>query len=154
MAAPPNPTPNSSQRSGRHVGGRRGATAAERAEGREVSRRRIGPLFRPYRWPLAVVVAIIVVSSVVSMASPFLLRAVIDQALPTKNLHLLGWLGGGMIAVAAITAALGVVQTWISTKVGQQVMHGLRSSVFAHLQRQSLNFFVRTRTGEVQSRIT
>src|SRR5690348_15759138 len=59
-----------------------------------------------------------------------------------------------MVAVAAITSAFGVVQTWISTKVGQQVMHGLRTSVFAHLQRQSIAFFTRTRTGEVQSRIT
>ena len=59
-----------------------------------------------------------------------------------------------MVAVAAVTSAFGVVQTWISTKVGQQVMHGLRTSVFAHLQRQSIAFFTRTRTGEVQSRIT
>jgi ATP-binding cassette subfamily B protein len=59
-----------------------------------------------------------------------------------------------MVAVAAITSALGVIQTWISTKVGQQVMHGLRTSVFGHLQRQSIAFFTRTRTGEVQSRIT
>ena len=59
-----------------------------------------------------------------------------------------------MIAVAAATSAFGVIQTWISTKVGQQVMHGLRTSVFAHLQRQSIAFFTSTRTGEVQSRIT
>ena len=59
-----------------------------------------------------------------------------------------------MVAVAAVTSAFGVIQTWISTKVGQQVMHGLRTSVFAHLQRQSIAFFTRTRTGEVQSRIT
>ncbi len=59
-----------------------------------------------------------------------------------------------MVAVAGISAALGVIQTWISTKVGQRVMHGLRTGVFAHLQRQSVAFFTRTRTGEVQSRIT
>jgi ATP-binding cassette subfamily B protein len=88
------------------------------------------------------------------MASPFLLRAVIDKALPERNMHLLVWLVLGMVAVAIITSAFGVVQTWISTKVGQQVMHRLRSDVFIHLQRQSLGFFTRTRTGEVQSRIT
>src|SRR3954467_10665295 len=88
------------------------------------------------------------------MASPFLLRAVIDDALPHADLPLLVWLVLGMVAVAAVTAALGVVQTWISTKVGQRVMHGLRTDVFAHLQRQSVGFFTRTRTGEVQSRIT
>jgi ATP-binding cassette subfamily B protein len=88
------------------------------------------------------------------MASPFLLRAVIDTALPAKDVPLLAWLTGGMVAVAAVTAALGVVQTWLSTQVGQQIMHRLRTDVFGHLQRQSLAFFTRTRTGEVQSRIT
>jgi ATP-binding cassette subfamily B protein len=133
---------------------RRTVSAAEKAQAREVSLSRIGRLFRPYRWPLAGVVAIIVVSSVVAMASPFLLRAVIDTALPERDLPLLIWLTAGMVAVAAVTSALGVVQTWVSTSVGQRVMHRLRTDVFAHLQRQSIAFFTRTRTGEVQSRIT
>src|SRR3712207_4229011 len=59
-----------------------------------------------------------------------------------------------MVAVAALTAVLGVLQTWLSTTVGQQVMHGLRTAVFGHLQRQSLGFFTRTKGGEVQSRLT
>ena len=149
--ASPNTTRDSSTGRGR---GLRTVTAAERAQAREVSLRRIGRLFTPYRWQLAVVTAIIVASSIVGLASPFLLRAVIDTALPARNVQLLAWLVIGMVAVAAITSALGVIQTWISTKVGQHVMHGLRTSVFGHLQRQSIAFFTRTRTGEVQSRIT
>jgi ATP-binding cassette subfamily B protein len=129
-------------------------TAAEKAQAREVSLARIGRLFTPYRWPLAIVTAIIAASSIVGLASPFLLRAVIDTALPARNVRLLAWLVIGMVAVAAVTSAFGVIQTWISTKVGQRVMHELRTSVFAHLQRQSIAFFTRTRTGEVQSRIT
>jgi len=139
---------------GRRSSGPTSVTTADRARAREVSLRRIGALFTPYRGRLAVVTALIVVSSIVAMASPFLLRAVIDRALPTQDLTLLVWLVAGMVAVAAITAALGVVQTWISTAVGQQVMHRLRTDVFTHLQRQSIAFFTRTRTGEVQSRIT
>jgi ATP-binding cassette, subfamily B, bacterial len=131
----------------------RTVTAAEKAQARDVSLRRIGRLFRPYRWQLAVVTAIIAASSVVGLASPFLLRAVIDTALPERNVRLLTWLVIGMVAVAAVTSAFGVIQTWISTKVGQHVMHELRTSVFTHLQRQSIAFFTRTRTGEVQSRI-
>ena len=131
----------------------RTVTAAEKAQARDVSLRRIGRLFRPYRWQLAIVTAIIAASSVVGLASPFLLRAVIDTALPDRNVRLLAWLVIGMVAVAAITSAFGVIQTWISTKVGQHVMHELRTSVFTHLQRQSIAFFTRTRTGEVQSRI-
>ena len=132
----------------------RTVTAAEKAQAREVSLRRIARLFAPHRWSVTVVTALIVLSSIVAMASPFLLRAVIDDALPHQDLPLLVWLVVGMIAVAALTSALGVVQTWISTQVGQHVMHRLRTDVFAHLQRQSIAFFTRTRTGEVQSRIT
>ena len=139
-------------------GGRRGraptVTAAEKAQAKNVSLRRIGTLFRAHKLQLAIVVAIIVASSVVSMASPFLLREVIDVALPHQNVTLLVWLVAGMVAVAAVTSALGVIQTWISTTVGQQVMHRLRTDVFTHLHRQSVSFFTRTRTGEVQSRIT
>lgn len=134
--------------------GSRTVTAAEKAQARDVSLRRIGRLFTPYRWHLAIVTAIIAASSIVGLASPFLLRAVIDTALPHRNLHLLVWLVIGMVAVAGITSAFGVIQTWIATLVGQRVMHGLRTSVFSHLQRQSIAFFTRTRTGEVQSRIT
>ncbi|SCE76485.1 ABC transporter ATP-binding protein [Micromonospora tulbaghiae] len=132
----------------------RTVSPAEKAQAREVSLRRIGGLFTAHRGPLATVVAIIVASSIIAMATPFLLRAVIDRALPERDLTLLAWLVAGMVAVAAVTAVLGVAQTWISTRVGQEVMHRLRADVFAHLQRQSIGFFVRTRTGEVQSRIT
>lgn len=51
------------------------------------------------------------------------------------------------------SAVIGAVQTWLATAVGQRVMHRLRSDLFAHLQRQSLDFFTRTRGGEVQSRL-
>ena len=132
----------------------RTVSPAEKAQARSVSLRRIGGLFTAHRRPLATVVAIIVASSIIAMATPFLLRTVIDKALPERDLTLLAWLVAGMVAVAAVTAVLGVAQTWISTRVGQEVMHRLRADVFAHLQRQSIGFFVRTRTGEVQSRIT
>ncbi|MEV6967628.1 ABC transporter ATP-binding protein [Hamadaea sp. NPDC051192] len=129
-------------------------SAAEKAQAQSVSLRRVGALFTGDRGKLAVVVAIIVASSVISMASPFLLREVIDVALPHADLTLLVWLVLGMVAVAAVTSVLGVLQTWISTAVGQRIMHRLRTEVFSHLQRQSMAFFTRTRTGEVQSRIT
>src|SRR5690348_14395966 len=88
------------------------------------------------------------------MASPFLLRAVLDEAIPQGNTTLLTWLVAGMIGVSIATGVLGVAQTWLSNVVGQRVMHDLRSAVYRHLQRLSLAFFTRTRTGEVQSRIS
>jgi ATP-binding cassette subfamily B protein len=139
---------------GKGRGAARTLTPAEKAQARAVPLRRIGALFVGHRRHLAVVVAVIIVSSVISMGSPFLLREVIDVALPQSDLRLLVLLVAGMVGIAAATSALGVVQTWISTTVGQRVMHRLRTRVFAHLQRQSVGFFTRTRTGEVQSRIT
>jgi ATP-binding cassette, subfamily B, bacterial len=114
---------------------------------------RVAALFRPYRWQLSVVVALIVASSTVALATPFLVRLVIDEALPRQDVVLLLWAVGGMLAVTVVTAIFGVLQTWLSTTVGQRVMHGLRTAVFTHLQRQSLGFFTRTKGGEVQSRL-
>lgn len=118
-----------------------------------VAPRRILALFAPHRLPIAIVIAIIVASSTVALAQPFLVRAIIDDALPHSDIRLLILAVGGMLAVTIVTALLGVAQTWISTRVGQEVMHRLRTDVFAHLQKQSMGFFTRTRGGEVQSRI-
>ena len=81
------------------------------------------------------------------MVSPFLLRDVLDEAIPEKDRTLLLWLVGGMIAIAVATGVIGVAQTWLSNLVGQRVMHDLRAQVYRHLQRLSLAFFTRTRTG-------
>ena len=115
--------------------------------------RRIRPLFRPYRGRLFAVVALIVTSASLGMISPFLLRDVLDQAIPERDTALLTGLVAGMIGIAIATQVLGVGQTWLSNLVGQRVMHDLRTRVYRHLQRLSLAFFTRTRTGEVQSRI-
>ncbi|WP_372789273.1 ABC transporter ATP-binding protein [Paraconexibacter sp.] len=115
--------------------------------------RRIAVLFAPYRARLGTVLGLIALSAGLGMVSPFLLREILDTAIPENDTALLSWLVGGMVAIAIVTGALGVVQTWLSNVVGQQVMHDLRSAVYRHLQRLSLAFFTRTRTGEVQSRI-
>lgn len=115
---------------------------------------RIVELFRPHRWQLAVVTLIIVATSVVAMAQPFLVREVVDVAIPDQNVRLLLLSVAAMVGVAVVTSILGVVQTWLSAQVGQHVMHDLRTRLFRHLQGQSLGFFTRSRTGEVQSRLT
>jgi ATP-binding cassette subfamily B protein len=114
---------------------------------------RIARLFRPYRARLTTVLALIGLSAGVSMISPFLLREVLDKAIPESDTGLLTALVAGMVAISIVTGALGVAQTWLSNAVGQRVMHDLRAAVYRHLQRLSLAFFTRTRTGEVQSRI-
>ncbi|HEU5334255.1 MAG TPA: ABC transporter ATP-binding protein [Actinocrinis sp.] len=115
--------------------------------------RRIARLFRPYRWSLLFVGTLVAASSLVSLVNPFLIRAVIDVALPQGRTGLLTVLALAMIVVAVANSSFGVSQTYVSTRVGQRVMHDLRTAVYSHLQRMSLAFFTRTRTGEVQSRI-
>jgi ATP-binding cassette subfamily B protein len=115
--------------------------------------RRITALFHPYRVRLAAVLALIALSAGLGMVTPFLLREVLDKAIPNGDTTLLSWLVGAMVAISVVTGVLGVAQTWLSNLVGQRVMHDLRAAVYRHLQRLSLAFFTRTRTGEVQSRI-
>ncbi|MFI2412615.1 ABC transporter ATP-binding protein [Streptomyces sp. NPDC018947] len=115
--------------------------------------RRILRLFRPYRGRLAVVGLLVGAASLVSVATPFLLREILDVAIPEGRTGLLSLLALGMILGAVLTSVFGVLQTLISTTVGQRVMHDLRTAVYDRLQRMSLAFFTRTRTGEVQSRI-
>ena len=138
--------PRGAERSGADQSG------AEAPQG-TLDRGRLLGLFRPYRGRLSTVLALIVLSAGLGMISPFLLRAVLDQAIPARDTTLLAFLVLGMIAIAIATGALGVAQTLLSNTVGQRVMHDLRAAVYRHLQRLSLSFFTRTRTGEVQSRI-
>ncbi len=62
------------------------------------------------------VVGLIVASSAIGLAQPFLVRRLIDDALPQQDVALLLWLVGAMVGVAAATAMIGVVQTWLSTR--------------------------------------
>ncbi len=137
-------------------GGGRSERSAPRPQDvpdKPVSLRRIARLFQPYRLRLGLLLGLIVLGSVLSVASPFLLREAVDKGILKRELTLLTWLVLGMIALAVINAVIGVAQTLISNQVGQRVMHDLRAAVFEHLQRMSLAFFTRTRSGEVQARI-
>ncbi|MGO2534094.1 ABC transporter ATP-binding protein [Arthrobacter rhombi] len=119
-----------------------------------VSLRRVAALFAPHRRMITLLMLLISMASVAGLAQPFLIRAIIDDAIPNGNTPLLAWLTGAMVVIAAITALIGVVQTWMATDMGQRVMHTLRTGMFTHLQAQSLAFFTRTRGGEIQSRLT
>ncbi|HEY0474557.1 MAG TPA: ABC transporter ATP-binding protein, partial [Kribbella sp.] len=115
--------------------------------------RRVARLFRPYRWSIAVLLLVSLAQGVAGIASPFLVKVVVDQAFPERNASLVILLAGGMIAAAAVAAVLGVYSTRLSNGIGQGIMHDLRVGVYDHLQRMSLGFFTRTRAGELQSRI-
>src|SRR6059058_5139922 len=120
---------------------------------RRANLRRIGPLFTPYKLRLSGVLLLIVVSAGLGVVPAFLLKRALE-AIGRNDTRELSFAAGGMIAIAIVTGILGVLQTLLSNQVGQRVMHDLRAAVFRHLQRLSLAFFTRTRTGEVQSRIS
>src|SRR2546421_1958726 len=120
---------------------------------RRANMRRIGPLFAPYRLRLGGVLLLIVFAAGLGVIPAFLLKRVLE-AIARNDTRSLSFNAGGMIAIAIVTGVLGVIQTLLSNQVGQRVMHDLRAAVFRHLQRLSLAFFTRTRTGEVQSRIS
>ncbi len=121
---------------------------------RERDSRRILRLFRPYRRRLVIVLAMVVFSAGISMLNPFLVKWALDDGLLKHNGTILTETVLGMFGVAIVSQAMSVWQTYISNAVGQRVMHDLRSTVYKHLQKMSLAFFTRTRTGEVQSRIS
>ncbi len=114
---------------------------------------RIARLFRAYRRRLSAVLALILVSAALGVVPAFLLKGVLE-AIQRNETTRLSLLAAGMIAIAIVTGVIGVWQTLLSNQVGQRVMHDLRAAVFRHLQRLSLAFFTRTRTGEIQSRIS
>ncbi|KMO35761.1 ABC transporter ATP-binding protein [Methylobacterium aquaticum] len=118
-----------------------------------VSVARILGLFRPYRGRIALVLFLIALASAAGLASPFLLRAIIDEAFPKGDLPLLAALSGSLVALAAVGAGIGVLQVLVTAKVGQAIMHDLRMAVYTHLQSLSLGFFTATRAGDIQSRI-
>jgi ATP-binding cassette subfamily B protein len=115
--------------------------------------RRVLALFAPYRWWVTAIVLVAAAQGVAGVVSPFLLREILDTALPERSAALVSWLAAGMIAAALTAAALGVLSTHLANVVGQNVMHDLRVAVFTHLQSMSLRFFTRARAGEVQSRL-
>ncbi|HEX4721379.1 MAG TPA: ABC transporter ATP-binding protein [Pseudonocardiaceae bacterium] len=115
--------------------------------------RRIAGLFVPYKWQMLLLALVVITQAALGVSSPFFLRGILDDAIPERNTVLLTWLALGMISTSAGSGALGVGSTWLSNVIGQRIMHDVRVGVYGHLQRMSLAFFTRTRTGELQSRI-
>jgi ATP-binding cassette, subfamily B, bacterial len=118
--------------------------------------RRVVVLFRPYRAQVISVGLLILITAGLGVASPLLVREVFDKALFAPGgvkVRLLVWLCAAMIAIPAFAATLGVVQSYLTNLVGQQVMRDLRGRLFSHLQSLSMRFFTGTRTGDIQSRL-
>src|ERR1700751_2391866 len=118
--------------------------------------RRIVRLFRPHRGTLAVIVAMILISSLLSVISALLVRQVFDHALFVRggpDLGVLYPLVAALIAIPIVNGVLNVAQAYLTEVVGNRVLQQLRNQLFEHLERLSLAFYTATRRGAVQSRL-
>jgi len=103
---------------------------------------------------VALAVVAIIAAAVIGLANPFLLKLIIDEAIPDRDLDRLYLYVALMIALPIATGLIGVGQTYLNTVIGQSVMQDLRSALYGHLQRMPLRFFTSTRTGEIQARLS
>ena len=149
---------------GGFMGGKREKPSG-RVPNRQLLRQTAG-LFKSHRAGVAGIAGLVVITAGAGVINPILIKVVFDTALfPTQtvNNHLvylpvvlprLELLVGIMIGITIVTGAIGVLQTYITNRVGQRVMEELRNRLYEHLQGMSLRFFTGTRTGEIQSRLT
>lgn len=118
---------------------------------------RIGQLFRPYRWPIALTILLVLISAALTVIPPLLTQKLFDDALfphtGTVDVPLLVELVVAMIALYVASGLIGVWQTYLTATVGNKVMGELRVRLFSHLQSMELSFFTRTKTGAIQSRL-
>ena len=130
--------------------------------------RRVVSIFRPYKGPVSVVGLAIVLSSGLGVVNPLMIRKIFNSALfgpstgpdahtclgqACPNMSALWTYVGIMVLIPIVTSSIGVGQTYLSNRVGLQVMQDLRNSLYRHLQSMPLRFFTTTRTGEIQSRL-
>jgi ATP-binding cassette, subfamily B, bacterial len=119
---------------------------------RRVLRRAWG-FARPYRGWLVAYLATIVVSSLLGLLPPLLFRQIIDDAIPSGDRRLAVWLTTITVAAALASAAVGVLQRWGASTIGEGMIHDLRVALFDKVQRMPVAFFTRTQTGALISRL-
>jgi ATP-binding cassette subfamily B protein len=96
---------------------------------------------------------ITLVTTGLSLLTPLILRNLIDQTIPARNLHRLIFLTAAMLAIPLISGVLNVVLRQLNSRAGEGVVFDLRAKLFSHLQRMSLSFFTHTKVGELMSRL-
>jgi ATP-binding cassette subfamily B protein len=115
--------------------------------------RRVWGYARPYALAVALILLALLLTSLLSLIPPLLIRDLIDNALPDRDAMRLNLLALGMVAVPLARGLLGVGQRFASSRIGEGMIFDLRTNVYKHLQRMSLRFFTNTHTGELMSRL-
>ena len=115
--------------------------------------RRVWEFAHAYRARVAGFLVIVIVESVIGLGPPLLIKRIIDHAVPQQDKGMVTVLAGAMVAIAFATAALSMVERWLSATIGEGLIYDLRAALFDHVQRQPINFFARTQTGALVSRL-
>ena len=115
--------------------------------------KRIFTFAKPYRLSIWIFLFTVVIDAALIVATPLLLRDLIDKGVIPKDGALVTRLAVlvGLIAIA--DAAMSMLGRYFSSRIGEGLIYDLRSLVFGHVQRQSIAFFTRTQTGALISRI-
>lgn len=115
--------------------------------------KRIFTFAKPYRFSIWIFLFTVVIDAALIVATPLLLRQLIDEGVIPKDGGLVTRLAiyVGLLAVA--DAAMSMLGRYFSSRIGEGLIYDLRSLVFGHVQRQSIAFFTRTQTGALISRI-
>ena len=115
--------------------------------------RRVWTFARPYRRTIIVFLLAILGAALLALVPVFVIRAIIDNAIPDGDKRQIVILASIAVAAALGDAALAIVQRWASAKVGEGLIYDLRSALFAKIQRMPIAFFTRTPTGSITSRL-
>ena len=115
--------------------------------------RRIIKYAVPYRFIFALFFVALVVDALLTIATPLLLKRLIDDGVIPKNGSLVTKLALLVGLIAILSAAFNIVIRWWSSRIGEGLIYDLRSQVFEHVQSQSIAFFTRTQTGALITRI-
>jgi len=116
--------------------------------------RRFWPVARPYRGWFALALFAIVVATAIETAQVLVFKEVVDQVLVPKDLGPLGWLALAYVGLALLDGLVSFGDDYASTWVGEHFLLDLRRKVFAHMHTLSLDFFERSRLGDLMSRLT
>ena len=107
----------------------------------------------PYKSVFALFLICLVADAVLTVATPLLLRELIDNGVIPKDRSVVTTMAVAVALLAIASALVNIVVRWISAKIGEGLIYDLRSQVFRHVQEQSIAFFTRTQTGALISRI-
>ncbi|MFC6707195.1 ABC transporter ATP-binding protein [Flexivirga alba] len=115
--------------------------------------RRVLGYARPYRRPIGVFLVLVVFDALLVIATPLILKEIVDKGVGDKNTSLVVWLAVAAGIVAVVDSGLSIVERWLSATLGEGLIYDLRREVFGHVLRQPIAFFTRAQTGALVTRL-